>query len=96
MLGGYLSIRLTLEEKSADLSLMAGNGELLGMEIAMTDSKLENINIPDSISVEDNAAMEQWVTELDLNGVIGNLEDAGVPAELIEILDALAEMLAYM
>ena len=96
MLGGYLSIRLTLEEKSADLSLMAGNGELLGMEIAMTDSELKNINIPDSISVEDNAAMEQWVTELDLNGVIGNLEDAGVPAELIEILNSLAEMLAYM
>ena len=96
MLGGYLSIRLTLEEKSADLSLMAGNGELLGMKIAMTDGKLENINIPNSISVEDNAAMEQWVTELDLNGVIGNLEDAGVPAELIEILNALAEMLAYM
>ena len=96
MLGGYLSIRLTLEEKSADLSLMAGNGELLGMKIAMTDSELKNINIPDSISVEDNAAMEQWVTELDLNGVIGNLEDAGVPAELIEILNSLAEMLAYM
>ena len=96
MLGGNLSLRLTLEEKSADLSLMAGNGELLGMEITMTDSELKNINIPDSISVEDNAAMEQWVTELDLNGVIGNLEDAGVPAELIEILNSLAEMLAYM
>lgn len=66
------------------------------MKITMTDSELKNINIPNSISVEDNAAMEQWVTELDLNGVIGNLEDAGVPAELIEILNALAEMLAYM
>jgi hypothetical protein len=60
------------------------------------DGALSSFSVPAGISVEDEAALMEWVKGLDLAELIGNLQDAGVPAELVEIVNTLAQMLAYM
>ena len=60
MLGGYLSIRLTLEEKSADLSLMAGNGELLGNDPNKRELALSQLQKRDPVF--DPEPFKRWET----------------------------------
>jgi hypothetical protein len=96
LLGGNLSIRVSLQEKGADLAILAGANEVLGMAVTEKDGALSSFSVPAGISVDDEAALMEWVKGLDLAELIGNLQDAGVPAELVEIVNTLAQMLAYM
>ena len=96
LLGGNLGIRVELGGKTVDLSVLAGSSELLGMALTGKESAIAAVSVPEAISATDEAAIMEWAAGLDLTTVIGNLEDAGAPQELVDILNTVAQLLAYM
>ncbi len=96
LLGGALSIRITLEEKAVDLSLLAGASELVGLKLTEKENSLTTITVPDGIDVDDYAALEQWLKDVQLDTLVRNLEAAGMPAELVELVNTLAQLLAFL
>lgn len=67
--------------------LTTGDTVLLGFDASVQiSSKADSIVVPnDAVDIEDDDAMQELVTSLDLNKILENLKDAGVPDEIFEM-----------
>jgi len=95
ILGGNLSFTISLEGDGTDLSVLAGGSELLGVNVQGKETERRPVSLPSGIDMEDDTAVEQWAKGLKLDTLVKNLEMAGVPSELTEVVSALGQLLAY-
>ncbi len=83
-----LSLRLDIKtsEKEADLKLSLYQDDDILADLNLIGSTIDNkgATIPsNSISANDEAAMEKWAEKIDIVKIINALKEAGVPAELL-------------
>ncbi len=68
-----------------------GNDELIvSIGVKVKEATGGKIELPsDYVDINNSAAMQQWANNMDLNAVLANLRAAGVPSELMDMLDQL-------
>lgn len=85
--GGDLALELVLTETTADVTLLAGGQMLLDLGLSAEETNNSSIPYPEQYtycySEED---IEQWLAEIDLSALLGKLEEAGLPGELLDLL----------
>lgn len=76
--------------KSLDISLMAGNSLLLGLNTSVYDRTSDAITLPESYAdVNSEEQMEQWANGLQIDGlttIINRLDEAGLSDELMSVI----------
>lgn len=91
-LASSFAIRLELWETGGKLALVTGKTTLvsLGLEAAVGEGS--KVEIPtDALALTDEAALEQWIQGLRLDGLAQSLKEAGLPQELQVLVDALVQ-----
>lgn len=77
------------------VNLISDNELLLGLAVSAMEKNAEKVSAPEDaidVSAMDEEAYEalmEWMGNLDLNGLVDSLKDAGLPSEYADILDAL-------
>ena len=59
------------------------------MKVALLKEKYEGI--PESVSAEDDEAGAEWLSALDFEAILNNLEKAGVPSEYVDMAEQAVE-----
>lgn len=68
-----------------ELNLLMQNMVLIGLEYNSQTAKSSDVEIPDeTVDMNDDEAVAEWVSEFDLEKILANLEKAGLPTEFIE------------
>lgn len=84
MLLGKLGFQIDLGKDTFGIHLISGDDILIGISMNVTtDGKKVDVKLPDNILTGSYAA-DDWAAELDLDELLGRLEKAGVPSELLE------------
>lgn len=87
------AIRVDMEvtEKKSDISLTLVNGTdeyvTLNASVEMTDTA--KITLPDENEIETD--VDEWMNHFDFNGFITGLREAGVPEDVVNLLDGLVK-----
>ena len=68
-----------------DVNILSGNELFVGLTFTATETKADKVKAP-SKNVIEAENMSDWVASLDLNQIITNLEKAGVPSDLVEMI----------
>lgn len=76
--------------KSLDISLMAGNSLLVGLNTTVQNRTSDEITLPESYAnVNDEEQMEQWANGLKIDGltnILSRLDEAGLSDELMTVI----------
>ncbi len=91
---GQAALELTLGEDSLTLGIETGNSNLLSVSLSGQTTSPSQISLPDGISTDDNAGGQKWLSELDFDTVLNNLEKAGVPGDYMTAIEQLVDLLA--
>ncbi len=87
-----MKLKLEVGENSGKLSVISGKVTLLSIGITATVSEDTQVTLPSGgVDVMDEAALMQWLQGMDLSKVIQTLKDAGLPQELQQALDVVAQ-----
>ena len=89
---GQAALSLTLNGEAITLGIEAAGSELLSFSLSGKTAAPSPISLPAGVSVDDDEAGMKWVSELDLDAVLSNLEKAGVPSEYMDIAEQAVEM----
>ena len=82
---GTLALQIKLNTEGIELNVLSNGSAMLGLALKATDSNGPDLSIPsDATDAMDSNAMNEWASNLNLQGVLDKLEAAGVPSELIE------------
>ena len=85
--GADIHLDIVLGETTADMKLMLGSETFLAVNFSYVTSNDGTVTYPSTTISSDNyEAMEQWAADLDLNVLFTNLENAGVPDAIIDML----------
>ena len=87
------ALAVTLTENSVTLALEVGTETFLAMTVSGEITEANRISLPDSISVEDNYAAQEWLSKLDFDNVLNNLRKSGVPGQYMDAAEQLVDML---
>ncbi|MGN1126567.1 MAG: zinc-ribbon domain-containing protein [Ruminococcus sp.] len=82
-----VALEMKFLEESADISLLMQGEELITISANTETKDSESIDIPDDsdvCDVSDQTALSDYLTSMDVNSIIDNLKDAGIPEELLE------------
>lgn len=83
-----LGLQLKYSQNSVELNLMSASTLLLGISLKETQSNGPSISKPsDVVDATDSTQMQQWAENLDLDKLFDNLKKAGVPADLIDMIE---------
>lgn len=93
-LPAYLSsmvgaVALELEGDSVRLAIESDGKALLALTMSGQTAKPSPIQIPEGLDVNDDTAAMEWLSELDLDGVLANLKKAGVPESYSNLIGQL-------
>ncbi len=97
--GMKLSIGIDTGKESATVQLKAENtmGVLGSIKLEYKATSGGNITVPgNAVDPTDQTALMQWLMGMNFEKLIGNLEKAGLPAELTAMLEQLAGQFAGM
>lgn len=89
---GSAALELGLTGDSVRIAIEAAGSELLALRLSGQTAKPSPIALPEGVSTEDDAGGMQWLTELDFEAVLSNLEKAGVPDEYMAMAEQFVEM----
>lgn len=90
---GQAALELTLAADSVTLGIEAAGSQLLAVSLSGKMSEAGKIALPNGVSSEDDAAGMKWLSELDFDAVLSNLEKAGVPSQYMDMAKQLVQML---
>ena len=102
LLGGNMALELSFGTDEADksfcqLSVLAGSNTLFNVNLSAKAIDGGNITIPsDAIDALSDDAAQQWLANVDFEQLLTNLENAGIPADLVDTLRSYTSMLSYM
>jgi len=71
---------------SIDINLLSGGDLFVGITISATQTNAEKIEVPTGNNVIDEYYADEWLEGLDVEKLLDNLENAGVPSELVDFL----------
>ena len=86
-----LEIVMDTEETASSMqfNLYSGSAFILGVSMQTQTVPASQVNVPSQyVDVTDSQKLQQWSQSLQYTAVLQNLRDAGVPEELIAILEA--------
>lgn len=85
------TVELTFsDEGTVRVALEVSGSEMLALTFSATSGKASAIAIPDSISSEaSDAEGMKWLSEFDLDGLMSNLQKAGVPSQYMDMIEGL-------
>lgn len=100
-LSGFLSnpvleIVMDLNAETADMAVNLYNGSSLLVGLAFNTKTTDdaNVNAPnDYTDITDSTALSFWVMGMDFDNILDNLDDAGVPDELLDMLESALEQM---
>lgn len=81
------ALEIKLTNDSIQMKLMKKNDLLVGLDVKVKEATAGAIEMPsDAVDVNDSQALQNWLSAMDLQALLDNLQAAGVPGELIEML----------
>jgi len=89
---GQAALELTLDGDSVTVGIEAGGMDIIALDLTGETAKPSQIALPAGVSINDDAGGMQWISELNLDAVVANLEAAGVPAQYLDIVRQYVEM----
>ena len=90
---GQLTLVVGLSEDTVSIAIEAMGTELLGFDIYSKVSDSDPIELPDSIRADTDADGEKWLSELDLDGLLDNLDKAGIPSDYMGMVEQVVDEL---
>lgn len=91
LLGGDPAIRLTLDLSKTNNALsfatMAGTEVVVGMDCQVVPGEALEVTVPtEAVDVQDAEQISAYAAELDLDAVLTNMEEAGMPTEVVQMV----------
>ena len=94
-----LELTYTTEDSgktSYELSVMMGSSPLISLAISSEVTTGGEISVPsNALDATDTEMLAQWLEGMNIDGVLTALENANVPAELVEVVRSYVAMLQY-
>ena len=87
-----MALALTFGGDEIVVGLDMAGSNLFSFAISGESAKPRPISLPQGVSVDDDEGGMKWISELDVDAVISNLEKAGVPSQYMTIIEQYAEM----
>lgn len=84
-----IALKITCTENSAAIDFMVENKAFIGVEITVKQKEASAPQIPEDVldvTDMDQTALMSWVEAIDIDGLLSNLEKAGVPKALISAI----------
>lgn len=76
------------------VNILMGDKTLLGLSLFIENSDISSVSIPsNALEVNGQDDLVQWLQNINLDGVLNALENAGVPGDLVDALEGAAGML---
>lgn len=85
-----LELTLDIDGNKADVTakLIGDDAMIVGIGLKLATKTPGNIKIPtNTVDINDQTALMNWVAGIDFDEIIDNLGDAGVPSELLSVLE---------
>ena len=71
------------------MALLASGNDMLRLTIEAQQTTPDSIRVPtQGVDAEDDAAMGEWARNLNFDALLNNLRQAGLPSELLDMLEA--------
>jgi hypothetical protein len=84
-----IELKLQIDEQNMNLTVNLYSGDMFLVGIATKNKILKNadIKVPTEYTeIADEEAMMTWVSKMDFEALLENLEEAGIPNEMIQML----------
>jgi hypothetical protein len=84
-----IELKLQIDEQNMNLTVNLYSGDMFIAGIATKNKILKNadIKVPTEYTeIADEEAMMTWVSKMDFEALLENLEEAGIPSEMIQML----------
>ena len=85
------AIKISLGDESASLSLLSKNDALITLSLSTQTGNGDSIEMPDENQVVSLKNVDAWTSSLDLSKLVDALEEAGVPSDLLTMLESALE-----
>lgn len=84
-----LEIKLDLGKNFyMELNLLGNDELVVGLILDSKSTSADSVQVPsNSIDINDSYALQEWVEEMDFDTILRNLRNAGVPSELVDMLE---------
>lgn len=86
------AVSLELKGDSARVAIETAGSDLLALTLSGQTAKPAAIKLPNGVSIDDETGGMQWLSQLDLDGLVSRLESAGVPDAYMDTVDQFVEM----
>ena len=86
-LGLELDFETTEDTAKLGVNIVSKNKTLFGISINSKEKKPETVKLPDANKTYEVDDIEEWASELDLTKFTAALKEAGVPSELVNMLE---------
>ncbi len=83
------ALKISLGENSVALSLLSKNDALVTLTMSATTDSGDEVKMPDENKVVDLENADDWAASLDLGKLVDALEEAGLPSELVTMLEGM-------
>ncbi len=71
-----------------DVNLLNGKNSFIGITISSKQTKPTEVEMPDTEDVYSADEADEWASKLDISKVFDKLEEAGIPSELLDMVEA--------
>ena len=89
-IGLQLDVDITGDKYDITMKLIGDDAMVVGLALKLATKTPGNIKIPtNTVDINDQTALMNWVAGIDFDEIIDNLGDAGVPSELLSVLENL-------
>ena len=89
-IGLQMDMDISDDKYDITVKLIGDDAMVVGLALKLATKDPDNIKAPNnSVDATDTTALMNWVSGIDFDEIIDNLEDAGVPSELLSVLESL-------
>ena len=89
-IGLQLDVDITGDKYDITMKLIGDDAMIVGIGLKLAEKNPGNIKAPtNTVDINDQTALMNWVAGIDFDEIIDNLGDAGVPSELLSVLENL-------
>lgn len=96
LLGDHIALELSYAEESYSVNILVGTRTLMGLDVSGKAYDSGKISVPESnLDINDEYSLLQWLVDADFDAIVTALEQADVPAELVDTVRSYAQMLQF-
>lgn len=85
------ALKLVVAEDSVSVGIEAAGTQFVAIVLSGEIAEASQITLPAGVSTDDDAAGMKWITELNFDAVLSNMEKAGVPSQYMDMAKQLVE-----